>query len=191
MWRPKQHALYQLNETNCIIWVESFSWETCRIDDKDVLYKRIQVYAACSKGLISKNMQMELGYYIDLPGQRQIIEKNNLRVLQEKPFSFWKDGRLPLKISLEKIRPESWKCSEGTNSKDDLNSKDKKPCAFVEVKGHLGSPGSKSEYTIHNTYIGNSYPSGQVTYAFSGAICAQLTRKTTTNYTVASQGKPV
>ncbi|XP_071843344.1 uncharacterized protein [Apostichopus japonicus] len=118
MWRPKQHALYQLNETNCIIWVESFSWETCQIDDKDVLYKRIQVYAACSKGLISKNMQMELGYYIDLPGQRQIIEKNNLRVLQEKPFSFWKDGRLPLKISLEKIRPESWKCSEGTNSKE-------------------------------------------------------------------------
>ncbi|XP_071842439.1 uncharacterized protein [Apostichopus japonicus] len=118
MWRPKQHALYQLNETNCVIWVESFSWETCRIDDKDVLYKRIQVYAACSKGLISKNMQMELGYYIDLPGQRQIIEKNNLRVLQEKPFSFWKDGRLPLKIYLEKIRPESWKCSEGTNLKE-------------------------------------------------------------------------
>ncbi|XP_071843341.1 uncharacterized protein [Apostichopus japonicus] len=117
MWRPKQHALYQLNETNCIIWVESFSWETCQIDDKDVLYKRIQVYAACSDWH-SHFTNMELGYYIDVPGKKEIIEKNNLRVLQQKPFSFWKEGRIPLKILLEKIRPKSWECTEDTNPKE-------------------------------------------------------------------------
>ncbi|XP_071843349.1 uncharacterized protein [Apostichopus japonicus] len=117
-WRPKQNALYQLNETNCVIWVESFSWETCQIDDRDVEFKKIQVYAACSQDPPTKCIHMELGYYIDLPGKKEIIEKNDMKILQEKPFPFLKEGQLPLKILLEKIRPESWKCIEDTNQKE-------------------------------------------------------------------------
>ncbi|PIK35343.1 hypothetical protein BSL78_27828 [Apostichopus japonicus] len=120
-WRPKQNALYQLNETNCIIWVESFSWETCQIDGRDVEFKKIQVYAACSQLPVdppTNCIHMELGYYIDLPGKKEIIEKNDMKILQEKPFPFFKEGQLPLKILLEKIRPESWKCTEDTNPKE-------------------------------------------------------------------------
>ncbi|XP_071842497.1 uncharacterized protein [Apostichopus japonicus] len=120
-WRPKQNALYQLNETNCVIWVESFSWETCQIDDRDVEFKKIQVYAACSQLPVDPHancLHMELGYYIDLPGKKEIIEKNDMKILQEKPFPFFKEGQYPLKILLEKIRPESWKCTEDTNPKE-------------------------------------------------------------------------
>ncbi|XP_071842465.1 uncharacterized protein [Apostichopus japonicus] len=120
-WRPKQNALYQLNETNCIIWVESFSWETCQIDDRDIEFKWIQVYAACSQLPVDPRadcLHMELGYYIDLPGKKEIIEKNDMKIVQEKPFPFFKEGQLPLKILLEKIQPESWKCTEDTNPKE-------------------------------------------------------------------------
>ncbi|XP_071844099.1 uncharacterized protein [Apostichopus japonicus] len=118
MWRPKQNALYQLNETNCIIWVESFSWKTCQIDGTDVEFKKIQVYAACRQDSHSNTFQLDLGYYIDLPGKKEIIEKNDMKILQENPFVFYKEGQLPLKILLNKIRPKSWKCTEDTNPKE-------------------------------------------------------------------------
>ncbi|PIK39684.1 hypothetical protein BSL78_23474, partial [Apostichopus japonicus] len=54
MWRPKPNVLYQLNDTNCVIWVESFSWETCEIDGKIVEFKKIQVYAAGNLNPLSK-----------------------------------------------------------------------------------------------------------------------------------------
>ncbi|XP_071842525.1 uncharacterized protein [Apostichopus japonicus] len=139
VWRPKRNALYQLNETNCVIWVKSFSWETCRIDDKDVEFKKIQVYAACSQDSPSKYTHMELGYYIDLPGKKEIIEKNNLRVLQEKPFAFLREGRLPLKILLENIWPKSWKYNQETNPKEipfmqvELNIEFSCPFVFEKV----------------------------------------------------------
>ncbi|PIK39751.1 hypothetical protein BSL78_23409 [Apostichopus japonicus] len=117
-WRPKQNALHQLNETNCIIWVESFSWETYQIDERVVEYKKIKVSAACSQDSHSNTIQLDLGYYIDLPGQKEIMKKNDMKILKEKPFVFYKEGKLPLEILLVKIRPESWKCTEDTNPKE-------------------------------------------------------------------------
>ncbi|PIK39822.1 putative receptor-interacting serine/threonine-protein kinase 1-like [Apostichopus japonicus] len=82
---------------------------------------------------------MELGYYIDLPGKKGIIEKNNLKVLQEKPFAFLREGRLPLKILLENICPKSWKYNQETNPKEipfmqvELNIEFSCPFVFEKV----------------------------------------------------------
>ncbi|XP_071843397.1 uncharacterized protein [Apostichopus japonicus] len=105
MWRPKPNVLYQLNETNCVIWVESFSWETCEIDGKIVEFKKIQVYAAGNLNPLSKIIPIHVGFYPKLPGERP----NNLRILEEIPFLFRKEGNLPLKIIFKEVKPMSWK----------------------------------------------------------------------------------
>ncbi|XP_071843403.1 uncharacterized protein [Apostichopus japonicus] len=105
MWRPKPNVLYQLNDTNCVIWVESFSWETCEIDGKIVEFKKIQVYAAGNPNPLSKIIPIHVGFYPKLPGERP----NNLRILEEIPFLFRKEGNLPLKIIFKEVKPMSWK----------------------------------------------------------------------------------
>ncbi|XP_071843394.1 uncharacterized protein [Apostichopus japonicus] len=105
MWRPKPNVLYQLNDTNCVIWVESFSWETCEIDGKIVEFKKIQVYAAGNLNPLSKIIPIHVGFYPKLPGERP----NNLQILEEIPFLFRKEGNLPLKIIFKEVQPKSWK----------------------------------------------------------------------------------
>ncbi|PIK60806.1 IMD-like protein [Apostichopus japonicus] len=105
MWRPKPNVLYQLNDTNCVIWVESFSWETCEIDGKIVEFKKIQVYAAGNLNPLSKIIPIHVGFYPKLPGERP----NNLQILEEIPFLFRKEGNLPLKIIFKEVKPMSWK----------------------------------------------------------------------------------
>ncbi|XP_071842505.1 uncharacterized protein [Apostichopus japonicus] len=105
MWRPKPNVLYQLNDTNCVIWIESFSWETCEIDGKIVEFKKIQVYAARNLNPLSKIIPIHVGFYPKLPGERP----NNLVILEEIPFLFRKEGNLPLKILFKEVKPMSWK----------------------------------------------------------------------------------
>ncbi|XP_071842509.1 uncharacterized protein [Apostichopus japonicus] len=105
MWRPKPNVLYQLNDTNCVIWIESFSWETCEIDGKIVEFKKIQVYAAGNLNPLSKIIPIHVGFYPKLPGERP----NNLQILEEIPFIFRKEGNLPLKIIFKEVQPKSWK----------------------------------------------------------------------------------
>ncbi|XP_071842849.1 uncharacterized protein [Apostichopus japonicus] len=105
MWRPKPNVLYQVNDTNCVIWIESFSWETCQIDGKYVEFKQIQVYAARNLNPLSKIIPIHVGFYPKLPGERP----NNLQILEEIPFLFQKEGNLPLKILFKEVMPMSWK----------------------------------------------------------------------------------
>ncbi|XP_071835191.1 uncharacterized protein [Apostichopus japonicus] len=105
MWRPKPNHLYQLNDTNCVIWIESFSWETCQIDDRNVEYKKIQVYAACNLDPLPEIIPICVGFYPKLPGERP----NEMLILKEIPFLFRKAGNLPLQILFNEVKPMSWK----------------------------------------------------------------------------------
>ncbi|XP_071842536.1 uncharacterized protein [Apostichopus japonicus] len=113
MWRPKPNVLYQLNDTNCVIWIKSFSWETYEIDGKIVEFKQIQVYAAHNQNPLSKIIPIHVGFYPKLPGERP----NNLRILEEIPFLFCKEGNLPLKILFKEVKPMSWKYTGGEEVK--------------------------------------------------------------------------
>ncbi|PIK60339.1 hypothetical protein BSL78_02708 [Apostichopus japonicus] len=88
MWRPKPNVLYQLNDTNCVIWVESFSWETCEIDGKIVEFKKIQVYAAGNLNPLSKIIPIHVGFYPKLPGERPTIPFINVAAVVDCPRSF-------------------------------------------------------------------------------------------------------
>ncbi|PIK55871.1 IMD-like protein [Apostichopus japonicus] len=131
MWRPKPHVLYQLNDTNCVIWIESFSWETCQIDGKNVEFKKIQVYAACNLFQIPEMIPIVVGFYPKLPGERP----NELLVLNEIPFLFRKAGNLPLQILFHEVKPMSLKYTG--EEKCRLQT-----IPFVNVAAHVDCPRS-------------------------------------------------
>ncbi|PIK47025.1 hypothetical protein BSL78_16115 [Apostichopus japonicus] len=113
MWRPKPNVLYQLNDTNCVIWIESFSWQTYKISGKIVEFKEIHVYAARKRELLPKILPIHVGFYPKLPGERP----NDLLILDKIPYLFREEGNLPLKILFKEVKPMSWKYTGGEEVK--------------------------------------------------------------------------
>ncbi|KAJ8021110.1 Intersectin-2 [Holothuria leucospilota] len=111
VWEAKSNLLYYLDDTKCIIWLESFCWVKFEVNGAIVKGKKIQVFAA-GKVLESGDniVETEVGYFPDLPSGGEILRNNkNLILSQQKPFLFLKKTKLPLTLSLLNVTPSIWK----------------------------------------------------------------------------------
>ncbi|KAJ8043101.1 NACHT, LRR and PYD domains-containing protein 10 [Holothuria leucospilota] len=111
VWKAKSNLLYYLDDTKCVMWLESFCWVKFEVNGSIVKGKKIQVFAA-GKVLESGDniVETEVGYFPDLPSGGEILRNNkNLILSQQKPFLFLKKEKLPLTLSLLKVTPLIWK----------------------------------------------------------------------------------
>ncbi|KAJ8034799.1 Protein NLRC5 [Holothuria leucospilota] len=111
IWEENSNLLYNLDDTKCTIWLETFCWVKFVINGAIVKGKKIQVYTA-GKELVHGDdiVELEVGYYPDLPGGGEILRNNEILILLlKKPFIFLKKGKIPLTLSLQKVVPSSWK----------------------------------------------------------------------------------
>ncbi|KAJ8034463.1 hypothetical protein HOLleu_21314 [Holothuria leucospilota] len=110
-WEQEIDARFEINEERCEIWLDSFCWVKCEIDNEIVEAKKIKVYTA-GKVLLPDDYlaEIEVGYYPDLPGEGEILRLNkDLIPAQRKPFLFVKEGAHSLFVSLHSTVPDSWK----------------------------------------------------------------------------------
>ncbi|KAJ8039035.1 Netrin receptor UNC5D [Holothuria leucospilota] len=107
-WEERTHLSYHLEDTACIILLDSLCWVKFSIDDEIVKAKKLTVYTALRKLQPQDEFaEVHIGYYVDLPEQKKVIEDNrDLIIKQRKSFNFIKTKeKYSLRISLENIYP--------------------------------------------------------------------------------------
>ncbi|KAJ8034173.1 Netrin receptor UNC5D [Holothuria leucospilota] len=112
-WEEDKNVSYHVEDTTCIILLNSFSWYRYCIDDEIVIAKKIVVYAAAEKPKPDDDMvRIEVGCCPDLPGEEEEIQGGqNLIVAHKKILHFVKsEKKYPLRISLNDIFPSGWQC---------------------------------------------------------------------------------
>ncbi|KAJ8039542.1 Netrin receptor UNC5D [Holothuria leucospilota] len=112
-WEEEKEVSYHVEDTNCILFLNSFSWHTYSVVDEVVVAKKIVVYTAAQNIQSEDNVvRIEVGCYPDLPGEDMEIQGGrNLFVAQKKILYFLKrEEQYPLRISLMDIFPCEWRC---------------------------------------------------------------------------------
>ncbi|KAJ8034508.1 Netrin receptor UNC5B [Holothuria leucospilota] len=109
-WEETTDQPYILDETACTIWLNKFCWVKYEIDDKIVEAKKIKIFTAAKQLCLPDNIaEIEVGYYLDLPGAGEFLQQNPDFVLaQRKSFLFLKEGKFPMKVSLQRVLPSTW-----------------------------------------------------------------------------------
>ncbi|KAJ8034178.1 Protein NLRC5 [Holothuria leucospilota] len=126
VWEEHKDVPYHVEDTTCIILLNSFSWYKYCIDDEIVIAKKIVVYAAAERPEPDgRVVRMEVGCYPDLPGQEEDIPGGqNLIVAHKKILYFVKsEMQHPLQISLKDIFPSEWQCRRSSEFTDSLSKK--------------------------------------------------------------------
>ncbi|XP_071843980.1 uncharacterized protein [Apostichopus japonicus] len=142
-WEELHNAAFQLKADHCVIFLRSFCWVTYRVDDNIVEGKRIRVYTAGKPmNLRDRIVNLEVGYYPDLPGYSQQLHlKDDSLLEQHKQYLFLKEGRNHLYIYLHRIVSKNWKYITPRENPKEVSFKvvsnsEEKSCNFVlERKG--------------------------------------------------------
>ncbi|KAJ8023777.1 hypothetical protein HOLleu_36315 [Holothuria leucospilota] len=125
-WEEQKDVSYHIEDTTCIMLLNSFSWYKYCIDDEIVIAKKIVVYTAAQEPKPHDDVvRIEVGCYPDLPGQEEDIPGGqNLVVAHKKILYFLKSEKQhPLQISLNDIFPSGWQCRRTSNFTDTLSKK--------------------------------------------------------------------
>ncbi|XP_071844103.1 uncharacterized protein [Apostichopus japonicus] len=115
-WKEERNTQCELTHETCVIRLYNFCWKKVQIGDDIVEAKRIMLYASM-RSSIENEIFLDIGYYWQLPRCREILNLNDAVVLHERPAMFFKEGQLPLTITLNKVVPPIWKYNEETNAK--------------------------------------------------------------------------
>ncbi|KAJ8019338.1 NACHT, LRR and PYD domains-containing protein 6 [Holothuria leucospilota] len=137
VWKEQKDASFHVEDTTCIIFLNSFSWYKYGIDDEIVIAKKIVVYAAAQKPKPYDDLvRIEVGCYPDLPGQEEDISGGqNLIVAHKKILYFVKSEKQhPLQISLHDIFPSGWQCRRSGKLTDTLSKK----ISYSKISEDLG-----------------------------------------------------
>ncbi|XP_071843097.1 uncharacterized protein [Apostichopus japonicus] len=142
-WEEMPNVAFQLKADHCVIFLRSFCWVTYRVDDNIVVGKRIRVYTAGKPmNLRDRIVNLEVGYYPDLPGYSQQLHlKDDSLLEQHKQYLFLKEGRKHLYIFLHRIVSKNWKYITPRENPKEVSFKvvsnsEEKSCNFVlERKG--------------------------------------------------------
>ncbi|KAJ8034183.1 THO complex subunit 1 [Holothuria leucospilota] len=111
-WLEKQDLEYELNDSVCIMHLEKLCCVKYSIDDDGVKAKRIILYTA-AKSLKQNDAlaEVEVGYYSDIPGGRELLQLNpKLEVDSETELLFMEKQKLALELLLDCVIPLQWKC---------------------------------------------------------------------------------
>lgn len=75
-WEEHSDLEYRVESTYSVMWLNSFCWVTIRIDDKEVLAKKLILYT-WGKNLMPTDDHAEItvGYYPDLEGEAKVHVK--------------------------------------------------------------------------------------------------------------------
>ncbi|KAJ8019334.1 Protein NLRC5 [Holothuria leucospilota] len=110
-WEEQTHLSYHLEDTTCIMLLDRLCWIKISIDDEIVKAKKLIVYTAARKlQPQDKVAEIHVGYYLDLPGQEQVIQDTpDLIIAHRKTFFFMKTKeKFPLCLTLDNISPSGW-----------------------------------------------------------------------------------
>ncbi|KAJ8048079.1 NACHT, LRR and PYD domains-containing protein 10 [Holothuria leucospilota] len=115
-WREHPEEEYRVERTHCVVSLKSFCWITIKIDDEDVLAKKLILYTSGKKlQPTDRYAEVAVGYYPDLDVEGKFLGLNKRMVVSKRmPFVFMKDGSYPLCLVLEKFssRWELWSPEE-------------------------------------------------------------------------------
>ncbi|KAJ8034411.1 hypothetical protein HOLleu_21235 [Holothuria leucospilota] len=76
LWKEQKHVSYHVEDTDCVIMLNTFSWCTYVVDDTIVKAKKLVVYAAAGKPQKQdKTVRIEVGCYIDFPEKKKVGKK--------------------------------------------------------------------------------------------------------------------
>lgn len=145
IWEEIPNLRYSLEKRSCSIWLQNFCWVKYLINGEYVKGKKIQVYTASKELSLGDDIvEIEVGYYPDLPGGGEILRNSpNLIVSQCKPFIFLKKGKIPLTLKLDTVLPESWttdlKLEVQEISFRCIANSEERSCPFVFVNENRGA----------------------------------------------------
>ncbi|KAJ8034782.1 Netrin receptor UNC5B [Holothuria leucospilota] len=111
-WEEQTHISYHLEDTACIILLNSFCLVKFSVDTEIVEAIKLIVYtAARNLQPVDKVAEVHVGYYWDSPDERMVARRvRDLIVAHRKAFFFLvrKGKDHPLRISLDNIFPSNW-----------------------------------------------------------------------------------
>lgn len=119
-WKEQTHLPYHLQDSFCVILLDSFCWVKFSVNDNIVEAKKILVYVA-STNLSPEDEAavIEVGYHADLPSATEFFRKNPSFVVVHKKTFFFRKTKYPLKLSLDQLFSREWECClEEQNSKE-------------------------------------------------------------------------
>lgn len=76
-WEEQSHLSYHLEDTACIVLLDSLCWVKFSVDDEIVKAKKLIVYTAARKlGPQDRIAEIRVGYYLDLPDEKTVWRRN-------------------------------------------------------------------------------------------------------------------
>ncbi|XP_071844106.1 uncharacterized protein [Apostichopus japonicus] len=116
-WEEEINTQCELAYQNCVMRLNNFCWKKVKIGDDIVEAKRIVLFAAQRFSSTKYVTFLDVGYYWQLPGCREVLKLNDVTSLHEIPFVFCRKGQMPLTVLFEKVRPPIWRYQKKNKKK--------------------------------------------------------------------------
>ncbi|KAJ8047748.1 GTPase IMAP family member 6 [Holothuria leucospilota] len=110
VWVEHPNIDYRVEGTHCVVWLNHFCWVTVKLDDREVLAKKLLLFTFGKKLFPTDRYAMVgVGYYPDLDGECTFLSLNTSLIVAERcKFTFMKEGSHPLRLLLEQFSSSQW-----------------------------------------------------------------------------------
>lgn len=133
-WEEQNHLSYHLEDTTCIIYLNTFCWVKISINDEIVKAKKLVLYtAARNLQPLDKMAEIHAGYYLDLPDEKKVVQDTQDLVIAHRKIFYFMKRKYPLQISLDNIFPSGWQYGSKRPKLQEITYEQIKSCTRYSV----------------------------------------------------------